>query len=493
MAVTRPTQTRDVEREFLVEELFFSTTNEKGIIVGCNEVFARLSGYDEADLIGSAHSVVRHPDMPAAVFRLFWERLEDGQPIAAYVKNQSADGSYYWVMAMASPINGGYLSVRLKPTSELFNQVKDLYGEVLQIEEQCASRGMSKSAAMDNSSMVLLQGLETLGFPDYEAFMRKALIEETHARHQQVRTDGSEAINWTQGSPTALAADDQATSGDPLAKLLREMSENNEQCDRSLDSILSAMAGVTAFQATFDETNAGLFEEADTIGVLAINAVLSADSAGQEVISQILSQTKHETQTALTELKSLIAGLAEQLSVFAFDVAIASLQNEITSAFIREIAESLEETHGDATDRRAEKIGLVCLMMRECEERLQKVSHQIDQSEQLFWKPSAETNRLWRGARTLDYIRLAGKKEACLLSSDHSFRTLFQTLQPRIEAILKGCQAIHQQVAGSVQSLSQMRETKVLLDANRSQRESIRSRLEQSSASSRDDLLSLSN
>ena len=51
------------------------------------------------------------------VFRLLWDTLGAGRPIAAYVKNRAKDGSYYWVVATAVPSGDGYLSIRLKPTS----------------------------------------------------------------------------------------------------------------------------------------------------------------------------------------------------------------------------------------------------------------------------------------------------------------------------------------------------------------------------------------
>ena len=52
-------------------------------------------------------------------FRLLWDNLLAGLPVAAYVKNMAADGSHYWVMACVVPCGDGFLSVRLKPTSPL--------------------------------------------------------------------------------------------------------------------------------------------------------------------------------------------------------------------------------------------------------------------------------------------------------------------------------------------------------------------------------------
>jgi hypothetical protein len=41
-------------------------------------VFARVSGFALAQLIGQPHNVIRHPDMPRAAFRLVQTRKTSG-------------------------------------------------------------------------------------------------------------------------------------------------------------------------------------------------------------------------------------------------------------------------------------------------------------------------------------------------------------------------------------------------------------------------------
>ncbi|MEM6778034.1 MAG: PAS domain-containing protein [Planctomycetota bacterium] len=467
---------RDDATSFELRELFFSTTNTRGIIGACNNVFARLSGYQTDELIGAAHSIVRHPDMPSSVFRLFWKRLNAGKPIAAYVKNLASDGTYYWVMAMATPVDGGFLSVRLKPTSDRFAEVQRLYAEMLSLESASRDRGESKDVAMDCSMEHMMQGLKVFGHETYESFMRDALVREVTQRQtvlRQERQTRSEAKFDT-------ACFDESSHLTGYELLLDDLVNSGESCNTHLNEMLASLDDVDAFQTSFHQIHEVLLEESDVIGILAINAVLSADSAGQEVISQILSQTKHETQTALAELLHLAAKLNDELNEFSFDVAIASLQNEITLTYAREIHRAFNRDPSLGDSVLHENSELISMMMQQCDTRIAALSRQIEQAEELFWKPVSETNRLCRGARTLDYVRLAGKKEACRLGSEHSFRTLFDTLQPRIDAILEGCQTIQSQVSTSVRALSNMRQTKVLLDAQQSQRDSIQRRLRMS-------------
>ena len=45
----------------------------------------------EEDLVGKPHNIVRHPDMPRAVFKYMWDTISSRQEIFAYVKNQQED------------------------------------------------------------------------------------------------------------------------------------------------------------------------------------------------------------------------------------------------------------------------------------------------------------------------------------------------------------------------------------------------------------------
>ncbi|MFK7837680.1 MAG: PAS domain-containing protein [Sulfitobacter sp.] len=163
------------EVKFLLEEIFFSRTDDRGVILNGNQVFHRVSGYERSELIGAPHKLIRHPDMPKGVFWLFWDRLKAGAPIGAYVKNKSKGGGYYWVFAIASPLDDGFISVRLKPTSPILRRIKELYSEIRQMERT------TKCTAQE-SAEVLLQRLWENGFSDYPMFMAHAIAEELTVR-----------------------------------------------------------------------------------------------------------------------------------------------------------------------------------------------------------------------------------------------------------------------------------------------------------------------
>ncbi len=66
----------NVEQSFAVEQRLISATDPSGKITYCNKEFIRISGYTETELLGSPHNLVRHPDMPAAVFAVMWSSLQ---------------------------------------------------------------------------------------------------------------------------------------------------------------------------------------------------------------------------------------------------------------------------------------------------------------------------------------------------------------------------------------------------------------------------------
>jgi PAS domain S-box-containing protein len=138
-----PTQ---VEKAIRDEDFLVSKTDPKGRITYGNRAFIELSGYSEAELLGSQHNIIRHPDMPRAVFKLLWERIQSGRECNAYVKNMAKDGAFYWVFANVTPdldVAGritGYFSVRRKPRASALAAVTGLYRTMLEAEHAAGTR-----------------------------------------------------------------------------------------------------------------------------------------------------------------------------------------------------------------------------------------------------------------------------------------------------------------------------------------------------------------
>jgi methyl-accepting chemotaxis protein-1 (serine sensor receptor) len=123
----------NVERTMRDGEFIVSRTDKRGIITEANPYFYEISGFTPADIIGSPHNVVRHPDMPEEAFKDLWTTLQSGKPWTGYVKNRCKNGDHYWVVANATPIfeSGtitGYLSVRSRPERADVEAISKIYG-----------------------------------------------------------------------------------------------------------------------------------------------------------------------------------------------------------------------------------------------------------------------------------------------------------------------------------------------------------------------------
>lgn len=145
------------ERFFKEDEVIVSKTDLKGRMTYVNRVFMAISGYEEAELLGQPHSIIRHPNMPRCVFKLLWDTLETKKEIFAYVINQCKNGDHYWVFAHVTPSfdkSGqviGYHSNRRVPDRQILeSSIVPLYAALQQEEERHKNQkeGMKHSFAM---------------------------------------------------------------------------------------------------------------------------------------------------------------------------------------------------------------------------------------------------------------------------------------------------------------------------------------------------------
>jgi PAS domain S-box-containing protein len=124
-------------REIVLPEgtLIVSKTDLGGRITFVNQAFVEISGFNERELMGAPHNLVRHPDMPAAGFADLWQTIKAGRPWEGIVKNRAKNGDHYWVRANATPLMEkgeivGYISVRTKPSREQVAAADGLYAAI---------------------------------------------------------------------------------------------------------------------------------------------------------------------------------------------------------------------------------------------------------------------------------------------------------------------------------------------------------------------------
>ena len=123
----------DIEYPIDEDTLIVSTTDTKGRITYVNPTFIEVSGFSQDELIGKAHNIVRHPDMPPQAFEDLWQTLKGGSTWTGLVKNRRKNGDFYWIRANAAPIKrNGQLSVRTKASQKDIDAAIPIYRKFLE-------------------------------------------------------------------------------------------------------------------------------------------------------------------------------------------------------------------------------------------------------------------------------------------------------------------------------------------------------------------------
>lgn len=172
MTVQPAVQLTGVERTFGTEEVIVTKTDPKGRITYANDVFLRVAGYTEREVLGRPHNIVRHPAMPRCVFKLLWDTIKGGDEIFAYVLNRASNGDHYWVFAHVTPSFDergtliGYHSNRRSPAPAPVRTIAGVY-EALLAEE---ARHDHVPTAMAAGHALLVATLDRAGVT-YEEFV----------------------------------------------------------------------------------------------------------------------------------------------------------------------------------------------------------------------------------------------------------------------------------------------------------------------------------
>ena len=314
---------KQVESKFDLHEFFFSTTNTKGVIRYGNDVFIRVSNYPKETIIGAPHSIIRHPDMPRSVFKLFWDKLKSGNAIGAYVKNLSADGSYYWVFAFAFPIEDGYLSIRFKPSSPLFQTVQTLYKEVRDFE--------SKNDDINKSEKLLLEKIQSHGFKSYEDFMVKAVVAELNSREEKLSVMNIEK------------ASDKSIQGAVIAETTRT----------TLSSLKNMFDRAQSFQQSnniIGETVESLAKGFRNLGFVSLNMTVAAAKFGDKaaslgVVSQEFTNISSDIEAQLKILGDFTVKLSDIIQQSTFRISALNSQMLMVDFFVKE---ALNNSHSSS-------------------------------------------------------------------------------------------------------------------------------------------------
>ncbi|SDO41615.1 methyl-accepting chemotaxis protein [Ectopseudomonas guguanensis] len=364
------------ERTFPAEERLISTTDLNSKITYCNDAFVEISGFTREELIGQPHNIVRHPDMPPAVFGHMWDTIKQGKPWMGIVKNRSKNGDFYWVSAYVTPIyeNGrvsGYESVRSLPTQAQKRRAEALYARLRDgkpavplLERWTYSLTRSWSlilaAAIILLAESLLSGAALIAFTfaimialgGYQLHRSRALILRTLEEHPKAFTSDLVALTYSDNRGAQALLDmamfsEEARLQTALTRL-EDAGENvKKRATQSAELSRSGAQLLDQQRAETDQSATAINQMAATIQEVAHNvqntshaaeeadrlaregrdlAVGSLDSMRQMAkavndIGQAVNELANSTQS-IGSVADVITSIAEQTNLLALNAAI---------------------------------------------------------------------------------------------------------------------------------------------------------------------------
>ena len=343
------------ERTFPAQQRLISTTDTKGVISYCNDDFVEISGFTREELIRAPHNLVRHPDVPTAVFEHMWGTLKKGSPWMGIIKNRCRNGDHYWVNAYVTPVFEnervvGYESVRVKPTAEQIRRAEALYARLNSGKSAVPQRDKWLPVVQDWLPFILVSQL---------SFMIGALFNSSWGFALAAALSiplGLLGLSWQQRGIKRLLRLAEQTTSDPL---IAQMYTDSRGPQARLEmSILSQEARLKTCLTRLQDTAEHLSEQARQSDILAhksstglerqrleteqvATAVNQMAATTQEVASHV-QRTADATQEAnrLTSRGRDIAGETRE--------AIERLSNVVgeTGATVTQLAKDSDEIGG---------------------------------------------------------------------------------------------------------------------------------------------------
>ncbi len=364
------------ERTFPADERLISTTDLNSKITYCNDAFVEISGFTREELVGQPHNLVRHPDMPPAVFGHMWDTIKQGKPWMGIVKNRSKNGDFYWVSAYVTPVyeNGrvsGYESVRSLPTEAQKRRAEALYARLragkspvpkLEYWTYDVVRSWPLIAA---SLLIVAAHWVVSGWPlmafilltlfalgSYQLYRTRQLIRRTLAEHPKAFTSGLVALTYSDNRgaqalldmamiseearlQTALTRLEDA--GENVKKRATQSAELSQSSAQMLDqqraetdqsaTAINQMAATIQEVAHNVQNTSHAAEEADRLARegrdLAVGSLDSMRQMAKAVndIGQAVNELANSTQS-IGSVADVITSIAEQTNLLALNAAI---------------------------------------------------------------------------------------------------------------------------------------------------------------------------
>ncbi|MDN3922924.1 methyl-accepting chemotaxis protein [Roseateles violae] len=372
------------EFDYPDDATLMSVTDTRSHIGYANAAFVAVSGFEQDEILGQPHNIVRHPDMPKQAFADMWATLKEGEAWSALVKNLRKNGDHYWVRANATPVRRdgrllGYMSVRTKPTRAEVAAADALYRDLR--EGRLRGRALYKGLLVRTGMLGWMSALQTMpvrwrircgslaGF----AFVLGSCaaaglgIGALGIVLASATLAGCAVNLWLEAQiagplATVLRVAQSAAAGNPersasldrvdeIGMLLRAVNQSALNLRSLLDDVSSQASGVHAgiadmafgnneLSARTEQTASSLQQTAASMEQLGATVRQNAESArqanqlaleasgiaakGGELVGQVVDTMKgiHDSSSKIAEIIGVIDGIAFRTNILALNAAV---------------------------------------------------------------------------------------------------------------------------------------------------------------------------
>ncbi|MCG8090862.1 MAG: methyl-accepting chemotaxis protein [Candidatus Thiodiazotropha endolucinida] len=375
MKINTPVTNRNVDVRN--DQIILSTTDLKGSITYINQDFVDISGFQNEELIGKNHNIIRHPDMPPAAFEELWTKIKAGKPWMGIVKNRCKNGDHYWIDAFVMPIlkDGAvveYQSVRYRAKSNWVERAEPIYKALL--AGKSFKAGFLSSLSLTNKLIIgnlvaLLPVLLTLLIPALNAFSPLGLVLTALlsmginwsllAGFRKLVQRSHEVVDQPVMRHIYTGSDDETAQIELALKMYESqinaivgrMTDATQKmhavADINVQTSQQTRQGMDAQQNELTQVATAMTEMAATVQEIAANASAAADStrigqkqagSGKDVVEKtikainVLAVDIQHTSEVIQKLSThseeiakileVIKGIAEQTNLLALNAAI---------------------------------------------------------------------------------------------------------------------------------------------------------------------------
>ncbi len=307
------------------------------------------------------------------------------------------------VATVAPTEDGGYLSVRIKPTAGILDVVEPLYAQVRAHERTLEAAGTPRKEVVAAGLELLVELIGKAGFASYDDLMRHFLPAEL------ARRDAALGHSVTGGL--------SGIAGDCLA------------LKRALDRVFAQLDRYTELERGLDGKAAQLAAMAERARLSALNATISASRLGDDgrvlaAIAMLMRREAGETEAAIHAAAHAVEPTREATGDVGFDVCLAKIQAEMALYFLDEL-----ERGGGDEDAEAN----VRLLLTASARSASTLDAKLATAQQLIDDLGLAVEAVTQKLQMLDALRVGGDVEAAHLAEAERFRVLFAQIRTEVD------------------------------------------------------------